>query len=132
MLLHRLAELSGADQDPAFHASMAAAEIEAETLHMGSQRMLSAMSACGNPGPESSAAKLRGSEINQLVTELTMMAAGEFAIPHAPFDTLNAPGPHLPEEVEAANRYFENRAMSIMGGSSEVQKNILAKLVLGL
>ena len=130
--LRRLAELSGADQDPAFRARMAAAEIEAETLHMGSQRMLSAMSAGGNPGPESSAAKLRGSEINQLVTELTMMAAGEFAIPHAPFDTLNAPGPHLADEVEAANRYFENRAMSIMGGSSEVQKNILAKLVLGL
>ena len=99
---------------------------------MGSLRLLSALTAGGNPGPESSASKLRGSEVNQLVTELTMMAAGDYAVPQRPFDSLNAPGPHLPEEVDAANRYFEARAISIMGGSSEVQKNILAKLVLGL
>jgi alkylation response protein AidB-like acyl-CoA dehydrogenase len=130
--LRTMARLSGAVHDPAFRARMAAAEIEADTLHTGSQRMLSRLSAGGNPGPESSAAKLRGSEVIQLVTELTMMAAADHAIPHAPFDALNAPGPHLPQEVETANRYFENRAMSIMGGSSEVQKNILAKVVLGL
>ena len=99
---------------------------------MGSLRLLSRLTAGGNPGPESSAAKLRGSEVNQLVTELTMMAAGEYAAPQRPFDSLNAPGPQLAEEVDAANRYFEARAISIMGGSSEVQKNILAKVVLGL
>ncbi len=130
--LNRLASLTGADQDPAFLRRMAEARIEAETLHVGSQRLLSRMEAGGNSGPESSAAKLRGSEVNELVSELTMMAAGAYAIPHAPFDAANAPGPHRPEEVEAANRYFENRAMTIMGGSSEVQKNILAKVVLGL
>ncbi|MCA8929739.1 MAG: acyl-CoA dehydrogenase family protein [Alphaproteobacteria bacterium] len=130
--LRGLARLSGANRDPAFRQRVAEAEIEAETLQIGSLRMLSRLSAGGNPGPESSVAKLRGSEVNELVTELTMMAAGEFAIPLAPFDAANAPGPHRPEEVEAANRYFENRAMSIMGGSSEVQKNILAKVVLGL
>ena len=130
--LRTLANLSGADQDPAFVHRMAEAEIEAETIAMGSLRLLSRLTAGGNPGPESSAAKQRGSEVNQLVTELTMMAAGEYAAPQSPFDSLNAPGPHLPEEVDAANRYFEARAISIMGGSSEVQKNILAKLVLGL
>ncbi len=130
--LRRLVKLSGADRDPAFVRRMAEAEIEAETIAMGSLRLLSRMTAGGNPGPESSAAKLRGSEVNQLVTELTMMAACDFAMPQSPFDNLNAPGPHLPDEVDAANRYFEARAISIMGGSSEVQKNILAKVVLGL
>ena len=111
---------------------LAEAQIEAETIAMGSLRLLSRLTAGGNPGPESSANKLRGSEVNQLVTELTMMAAGEYAAPQRPFDSLNAPGPHLAEEVDAAHRYFEARAISIMGGSSEVQKNILAKVVLGL
>ena len=130
--LRALAAVSGADSDPAFRRRMAEAEVESETIAIGSLRLLSRLTAGGNPGPESSAAKLRGSEVNQLVTELTMMAAGEYAAPQRPFDSLNAPGPHLAEEVDAANRYFEARAISIMGGSSEVQKNILAKVVLGL
>ena len=130
--LRSLAAISGADQDSAFVHRLAEAEIEAEAIAMGSLRLLSRLTAGRSPGPESSAAKLRGSEVNQLVTELTMMAAGDYAVPQHPFDGLNAPGPHLPEEVDATNRYFEARAISIMGGSSEVQKNILAKLVLGL
>lgn len=130
--LRTLAGLSGTDRDPAFRQRMAAAEIEAETLTMGALRQLSRFASGGNPGPESSAAKLRGSEVIQLVTELTMMAAGEYAAPQQPPGSPNSPGPHLPEEIDAANRYFEHRAMTIMGGSSEVQKNILAKMMLGL
>jgi alkylation response protein AidB-like acyl-CoA dehydrogenase len=89
----------------------------------------------GAPGPEVSTLKIRGSEIQQRITELTMEAVGEYAAPYQPGmlfqDTNETPvGPdHAPP---AAPRYFNFRKTSIYGGSNEIQKNIVSKMVLGL
>jgi acyl-CoA dehydrogenase len=134
--LKHLARVTGADQEPAFQHKLASAMVECEAMNMAALRILSAVGAGQNPGAESSVNKLRGSEISQLLTELTMEAAGLNALPlqqnEAALGGINTHGPQLPEEAEAANRYFGMRAATIMGGTSEVQRNILAKLSLGL
>ena len=72
--------------------------------------------------------------IQQRITELTMEAVGEYAAPYQPGmlfqDTNETPvGPdHAPP---AAPRYFNFRKTSIYGGSNEIQKNIIGKLILG-
>jgi len=86
-------------------------------------------------GPESSLLKTRGTEIGQLITELAVEVVDYYAIP------FNNPGPGIghnepPIGSEFANnsapRYFNYRKASIYAGSNEIQRNIMAKLVLGL
>jgi acyl-CoA dehydrogenase len=93
------------------------------------------LQAGGNPGPISSLLKLRWSEIRQAIDELAMDAAGEEALrwlPERPFyQTLQLP-PEEEELAAAMPRYLNSRAFSIMGGTSEVQTNILAKSLVGL
>ena len=97
--------------------------------------VLSAMAQGGAPGAEVSTLKVRGSEIQQRIAELAMEAVGEYAQPYQPgmlfHDTNETPvGPdHAPP---AAPRYFNMRKTSIYGGSTEIQKNIVSKMVLGL
>ena len=98
-------------------------------------RVLSQMAQGGQPGPEVSGLKIRGSEIQQRITELTMEAVGEYSAPYLPGllwqGTNEEPvGPdyaHL-----AAPRYFNTRKTTIYGGSNEIQKGIISKMVLGL
>ena len=98
-------------------------------------RVLSSMAHGGQPGLEVSGLKIRGSEIQQRITELTMEAVGEYSAPYLPGllwqGTNEAPvGPdyaHL-----AAPRYFNTRKTTIYGGSNEIQKGIISKMVLGL
>ena len=102
---------------------------------MSELRALSTMTLGGAPGPEVSTLKIRGSEIQQRITELTMEAVGEYAAPYLPGllwqGTNEEPvGPayaHL-----AAPRYFNTRKTTIYGGSNEIQKGIISKMVLGL
>jgi acyl-CoA dehydrogenase len=106
-----------------------------DAMEMIDVSVLSTLQAGGNPGPISSLLKLRWSEIRQAIAELAVDAAGEEALrwlPERPFyHTLQLP----PEEEEIAAvipRYLNSRAYSIMGGTSEVQTNILAKSLVGL
>jgi len=121
--------------DPAFTARIADIDLQVQALEMSELRVLSAMALGGAPGPEVSTLKVRGSEIQQRIAELTMEAVGEYAQPYQPgmlfSDTNETPiGPdHAPP---AAPRYFNMRKTSIYGGSNEIQKNIVSKLVLGL
>jgi alkylation response protein AidB-like acyl-CoA dehydrogenase len=98
-------------------------------------RVLSAEAKKRSPGPESSILKIRGSEIGQAIYELTMQACGHSALPYLPeaFDDgwSGTPigGAHAPA---AAPEYFNMRKTTIYGGSNEIQKNIIAKMVLGL
>jgi len=121
--------------DPAFTAQIAEVDLQVQALEMSELRVLSAMALGGAPGPEVSTLKIRGSEIQQRIAELTMEAVGEYAQPYQPgmlfHDTNETPvGPdHAPP---AAPRYFNMRKTSIYGGSNEIQKNIVSKLVLGL
>ena len=97
--------------------------------------ILSTLQAGGNPGPISSLLKLRWSEIRQSIAELAVDAIGDSAlawIPERPlYETLQLPSEDE-ELVAAAPRYLNSRAYSIMGGTSEIQINILAKTWLGL
>jgi alkylation response protein AidB-like acyl-CoA dehydrogenase len=93
---------------------------------------MAALSKGQNPGPESSIMKNLGADIGQRITELAVEAVGYHAAARPPDrgDNLIAPGP--PGGEMAFTRYFNLRASSIAGGTNEVQKNIVAKLVLGL
>jgi alkylation response protein AidB-like acyl-CoA dehydrogenase len=121
--------------DPAFTAQIADIDLQVQALEMSELRVLSTMAQGGAPGPEVSTLKVRGSEIQQRIAELTMEAVGEYAQPYQPGmlfqDTNETPiGPdHAPP---AAPRYFNMRKTSIYGGSTEIQKNIVSKMVLGL
>ncbi|HEX7718593.1 MAG TPA: acyl-CoA dehydrogenase family protein, partial [Woeseiaceae bacterium] len=88
------------------------------------------------PGPESSILKIKGTEIQQELDALFVEAAGYYALPYVPeqytmdFDEDRRIGSG--SETRTSLRYFNNRKASIYGGSNEIQKNIVAKHVLGL
>ena len=123
------------NDDPSFNEKIADIDLQVQALEMSELRALSTMALGGAPGPEVSTLKVRGSEIQQRIAELAMEAVGEYAAPYQPgmlfHDTNETPvGPdHAPP---AAPRYFNMRKTSIYGGSTEVQKNIVSKMVLGL
>jgi alkylation response protein AidB-like acyl-CoA dehydrogenase len=89
----------------------------------------------GVPGAESSMLKIRGTEIRQEITSLTRRAMGVHARPFAQemlddgYDGLRS-GPDF--AAAATAQYFNNRKLSIFGGSNEIQKNIISKMILGL
>ncbi len=121
--------------DPALAEKIADVDLQVQALEMSELRALSAMAQGGQPGPEVSTLKVRGSEIQQRLAELAMEAVGEYAAPYQPgmlfTDTNETPvGPdHAPP---AAPRYFNMRKTTIYGGSTEIQKNIVSKAILGL
>jgi len=121
--------------DPHHRRRLAEAEIGALAIDMTERRVLSALTGGGNPGPASSILKAQGSEALQRLDELAVDALATYAAPHQPQARLagsNAP-PVGPEHgLTTMARYLNNRAASIYGGSNEIQRDIIAKLVLGL
>jgi alkylation response protein AidB-like acyl-CoA dehydrogenase len=105
--------------DTRFRDRLARVELELTALEITNLRVLSAMSRGGAPGPEVSALKIKGSEIIQELVELQMHVLGPAAIASLP-------------EVPTTGQYFNLRKTTIYAGSTEIQKNIIAKLVLGL
>ena len=114
---------------------MAQVEIELENMKTTNLRVLAAAAGGGAPGAESSMLKIKGSEIRQALYSLIRRAVGPYALPFEvdwlrqlergePF------GP--PEAATAAASYFNYRKLSIYGGSNEIQKNIISKMILGL
>ncbi len=105
-------------------------EIDLKSLEITELRILSALSAGGNPGAESSIMKLTTTRLEQQVNELAVEIVGYhgFAI-NKPEDGT----PYRKDDIATVvPRYLNNRAASIFGGSQEVQRNIIAKMVLGL
>jgi alkylation response protein AidB-like acyl-CoA dehydrogenase len=123
--------------DPQFAEKVAATEVELKALEMTQMRFLAAErgNKSGKPNPATSMLKLKGSEIQQSVTELLMEVAGPLAMPFANDDDEmighNAPPIGAEWAAPAAPTYFNYRKVSIYGGSNEIQRNILAKAVLG-
>ncbi len=118
--------------DPLFGAKVAALEIELMALEMTVLRVLS--QAHKAPGPEASVLKVRGTEIQQALTELMLEAAGPLALP---FDRafLEGETEHSIADDDAAPlaaHYFNVRKTSIYGGSNEIQRNIITQMILGL
>ncbi len=121
--------------DPKFREKLAAVEIELKALEMTQLRVVAdeRKQEKGRPNPASSILKLKGSVIQQQLTELVMEVVGPYAMPYQrDFEGRNEPvvGPEY--ATEAAPMYFNYRKVSIYGGSNEIQRNIIAKAILGL
>ena len=121
--------------DPGYRRRLDAADIKLQAIKATEFRIMAALSKGQSPGPESSMMKSLGADIGQTLTELALEALGVQAAPHQPGALV--PGRNVPPigptgGVAVFPRYFNLRASSIAGGTNEVQRNIVAKLVLGL
>ena len=128
-------------EDAMFAARLARVEIDLANMQTTNLRVLAAVAGGGVPGAESSMLKIRGTEIRQEISSLRRRAAGPYAqaaVHHANGeDGAGAQGGMLApvgpaEGAFAAATYFNNRKLSIFGGSNEIQRNIIAKMMLGL
>lgn len=141
--VERLRELARAEladdgrtliQDDEFQRKVSDLEIDLTALEYTELRTLARESAGQGPGPESSLLKIKGTEIQQRLTELAMEAVGHYAQPY--FRGFPQDGNAFPIGPEHAHQtaplYFNMRKTSIYGGSNEIQRNIIAKMVLGL
>ncbi|AQH02242.1 pimeloyl-CoA dehydrogenase large subunit [Burkholderia sp. KK1] len=115
--------------DPLFAARLARVEIDLENMKTTNLRVLAAVAGGGAPGAESSMLKIRGTEIRQEISSLMRRAMGPYA---QPFYEEDIEDDTDAETYTAAAHYFNNRKLSIFGGSNEIQKNIVAKMMLGL
>jgi alkylation response protein AidB-like acyl-CoA dehydrogenase len=114
-----------------FKRKVAELEIDLTALEFTELRTLASESAGKGPGPESSLLKIKGTEIQQRLTELALEAAGHYGAPYLRDLGGNTKiGPDY--AVGRAGAYFNTRKTSIYGGSNEIQRNIIAKMVLGL
>ena len=118
-------------QDPAFQRKIAEAELELTSLEYTELRTLAKDSAGKGPGPESSLLKIKGTDMQQRLTELGMEAVGYYANPHMG-TTLSNEYVGSDYSTNLSGSYFNFRKASIYGGSNEIQRNIIAKMVLGL
>jgi acyl-CoA dehydrogenase len=136
--IRRLAESIPTDNgtlldDADFKGKLDETAVQLEANQFTEFRIMAALSRGQNPGPESSIMKNLGADIGQRITELAVEAVGWFgAIQPGGQPGENQPGPGPAGGGMAFSRYFNLRASSIAGGTNEVQKNIVAKLVLGL
>ncbi len=123
--------------DPRFRARLAQVDIELKALELTQLRVVAAEARhghSGRPDPASSILKIKGSEIQQAITHLLMEVMGPFALPYGgpEEEGWNEPADGPDYAATAAPTYFNFRKVSIYGGSNEIQRNIIAKAVLGL
>ena len=93
-------------------------------------RVLATVATGGAPGPESSLLKIKGTQVQQSIQEARMDVAGYYMGVVTPEGEANLSGHEFGDH--ARRRYMYGRASTIYGGSNEIQKNIIAKAVLGL
>ena len=120
--------------DARFRDRIAQVEIDLMALEITNLRVIEAEMERRAPGPEASMLKVKGSEIQQTLTELMMQALGHAALPfqHAAMEfayhgALAGPGYGVP----LTGQYFNFRKASIYAGSNEIQRNIISKMMLG-
>lgn len=120
--------------DPAFSRKIVELEIDLTALEFTELRTLASESAGEGGGPASSILKIKGTEIQQRITELVLEAVGNYAHPWVAAEGQGSneyiPGPDY--AAGAGQAYASMRKTSIYGGSNEIQRNIIAKMVLGL
>ncbi len=122
--------------DPKFREKLVSVEVGLKALEMTQLRVVAQERYLprGKPNPMSSVLKIKGSELQQATTDLMMDVIGPYAAPFFPEEELqgrNEPGIGPDDAATAAPMYFNWRKISIYGGSNEIQRNILAKAVLG-
>jgi len=151
--LSRIRAIAGAEQgeggvrlaaDPGFNARLAQADIEIAALDAVELRLMANLSQGAAPGPESSLQKTVASELSQRLTELALEAVGPWAMPYQPHAACpGGPTPFYRAPADqgtvgpdyswtVASKYLNDRAGSIYAGTNEIQRNIMAKAVLGL
>ena len=140
--LERVKDIARAEMDgdrplisnPFFKRKLAELEVDLTALEFTELRSLAGPNANKGPGPESSLLKIKGSEIQQRLTELTLEAVGHYGAPYfRGFDEGDNAHPIGPDYAHrAAPTYFNMRKTTIYGGSNEIQRGIIAKMVLGL
>jgi alkylation response protein AidB-like acyl-CoA dehydrogenase len=121
--------------DPHFAARIAQIEIDLMALEVTNLRVLSGERARRDPGAVSSILKVKGTEIQQAISELTMLAAGPYSLAdvRALRDGRSTEGLLGPAHAAPlAAGYFNLRKTSIYGGANEIQRNIIAHMILGL
>ncbi len=109
-------------QDPVFGNKVAQVEIELTALEVTNMRVIFAEVAKQAPGPEASMLKIRGTEIAQRISELQVELLGAGALAYR----------HDDDASRATAAYLNQRKLSIFGGSNEIQRNIIAHMILGL
>jgi alkylation response protein AidB-like acyl-CoA dehydrogenase len=123
---------------PWFREKLANVEIELKALEITQLRVVAEARKRGKhgvPDPNSSILKIKGSELQQATTELMMDVVGPYVVPFADSmddeDRTNQPPIGPDYAASAAPSYFNNRKVSIYGGSNEIQRGIIAKAILG-
>ncbi|MEP1535342.1 MAG: acyl-CoA dehydrogenase family protein [Paracoccaceae bacterium] len=120
-------------QNPHFTARMAQVEIDLSAMATTNLRIISKAAAGEAPGVEASMLKVKGTIIRQEINDLARRAVGPYAMPFAS-EAVEGANDGVPDPFEAgpvAADYFNNRKLSIFGGSNEIQRGIIAKVKLG-
>lgn len=120
-------------QNPHFAARVAQVEIDLRAMATSNLRIVSQAAAGGAPGLEASMLKVKGSIIRQEINDLARRAVGPYAMPFAS-EAMEGANDLIPDPQDAgpvAARYFNNRKLSIFGGSNEIQRGIIAKVTMG-
>ena len=134
--LKQIVKTEISEDDPSFGEfikDIARVELDVLALEATELRVVARMARGIDPGPAASLFKIRGTEIFQRITELTHQAIGHYglAIREQPVSANRfMPGPDYGHT--ASEKYLNSRKLSIYGGSNEIQRNIIAKAVLGL
>ncbi|MGZ6019864.1 MAG: acyl-CoA dehydrogenase family protein [Phenylobacterium sp.] len=142
--IRAMAATEGLSGDVGFMGRLMALSIEIEALEAVELQILASLSQGDAPGAKSSMMKTVGAEISQRLTELALEAAGVYGAPYQPHAT--CPGGPTPNfrppsdqgyvgpdhSLTVASKYLNDRAGSIYAGTNEIQRNIIAKAVLGL
>jgi alkylation response protein AidB-like acyl-CoA dehydrogenase len=124
--LKRIAAAEGKLAQPLFAARVAQVEIDLMALEITNLRVLSTERENKAPGPEASILKIKGTEIQQAISELMMQAVGAYALPFRQTGI----GPDYAANLGTG--YCNLRKLSIFGGSNEIQKNIISQMIMGL
>jgi acyl-CoA dehydrogenase len=121
---------------PAISLRLSELEIDIDALEMSELRIMSSLQTGQNPGSvASSMAKLRNSELKQAVSRLAIDILGDDALiwePRRPLYQLDEPSLLGEEALSVSAEYLNTRAYTIFGGTSEVQRDVIAKVVIGM
>ncbi|MEM6304770.1 MAG: acyl-CoA dehydrogenase family protein [Pseudomonadota bacterium] len=119
-------------QNPHFAARLAQVEMDLMAMATSALRIIAKAAAGGAPGLEASMLKVKGTVIRQEINDLARRAAGVYAMPFAS-EAVEGSNEALPDPLAAgpvAAQYFNNRKLSIFGGSNEIQRGIIHKVAL--
>nr|WP_174821220.1 acyl-CoA dehydrogenase family protein [Ruegeria arenilitoris] len=136
-MVKRIARIESANgrpliENPHFAARLARVEIDLMAMATTNMRIISQAAAGQAPGVESSMLKVKGTIIRQEINDLARRAVGPYAMPFASEAVAGDNDPIGPDyAAPVAAQYFNNRKLSIFGGSNEIQRGIIAKVKMG-